>query len=210
MVGYQNETCCKAVLRGGHIPVVIPLSFDSLQVRQMLQHMDIVFLLGGEDVNPSRYGAEPSPHLGAVNDERDVFEFMLLREAVRQHKPIFGVCRGEQMMNVFFGGTLYQDIPSELSGNHGGVMHKVRIDKSSRLYKILRQEEITTNSSHHQAVKKIAPGFRIVARAEDGVVEAIESKEYPAAAVQWHPESLWQKEELYAHIFEQMMRLVKK
>lgn len=199
----------RALRQGGHTPVFIASTLDSLALHQLLKKVDVVFLTGGEDVNPSRYGEEPSPELGNVNERRDTFEYKVLTEAVRLKKPIFGTCRGEQMINVFFGGTLYQDIPSEIpsADKHRGATHLVWLKKKSRLYKVLGTESITTNSYHHQAVKDIAPGFYVSARSEDGIVEAIESKKYPVAAVQFHPEGLWQDDERFVNIYKNLRRL---
>lgn len=202
----------RALRRGGHTPVFVACALDSVALHRLLKEVDVVFLTGGEDVNPVRYGETPSPELGIVNERRDTFEYRVLAEAVRLKKPIFGTCRGEQMINVFFGGTLYQDIPSEIpsAGKHRGVTHRVALNRKSRLYKVLGTDSIDTNSYHHQAVKDLAPGFYVTARSEDGVVEAIESKKYPVAAVQFHPELLWKEDERFVAIYKQLHRLCRK
>ena len=199
----------RALMHGGHTPVFIPSTLDSLALRQLLQTVDVVFLTGGEDINPSRFGAEASPALGSVNERRDTFEYRVLAQAVQLRKPIFGTCRGEQVINVFFGGTLYQDIPTEVptAGRHRNVNHPVRIAKRSRLHRVLGVESIVTNSSHHQAVKDVAPGFYVAARSEDGIVEAIESKRYPVAAVQFHPEWMWPDDPRFTRIYTHLRRL---
>lgn len=204
-----------ALQQGGCISVVIPSTLDSLALRKLVKKLDVVFLTGGEDVAPFRYGEENHPKLGGVNERRDEWEYRLLREAMRQHKPIFGTCRGEQMINVFFGGTLYQDLPSQkpsdIKHSFGtSRAHKLKISPDSRLCKVLGTTETMVNSTHHQAVKDLAPGFRIAAVADDGVVEAIESDIYPVAAVQFHPEAMVEYDALFREIYKNFMKLIKK
>lgn len=218
--GSQNSVIAgysyvKALQQGGCIPIVIPSNLDSLKLRELVRKLDVVFLTGGEDVAPKRYGEENHPRLGAVNEIRDEWEYRLLDEAKRQRKPIFGTCRGEQMINVFFGGTLYQDLPSqkpsEIVHSFGtSRAHKLKIAPDSRLCKVLGTTETMVNSTHHQAVKDLAPGFRIAAQAEDGVVEAIESDIYPVAAVQFHPEAMIDYDALFREIYKHFMKLIKK
>ena len=192
----------EAVRSAGDTPVIVcraaPEALDMAVAR-----LDLLVMTGGEDFDPALYGAAPSPRLGRVNAARDEYDLALLRAAVRHEVPVVGICRGHQALNVFFGGTLYQDIPSECpsssaerhscrqfgkkSGDH---MHDVVVERGSRLFDVLGAERIEVNSSHHQAVKALAPGFRIVARSPGGVVEAIECGWFPAAGVQFHPEAL--------------------
>ncbi len=181
-----------AVSESGNIPFVIPRFGDDAQLGAALDRVDVLFLAGGEDVDPARYSAKPSPALGPLNKTRDDFEFRLIALARERRLPLFGVCRGLQAINVAFGGTLWQDIPTEhpSRSNHRKVEHKIAIEPGSRLAKALKRKTMTVNSTHHQSVKDPAPGFRIAARAPDGVVEAIESDDYPAVAVQFHPERM--------------------
>ena len=129
---------------------------------------------------------------------RDEFEEQVLRSAVRFGIPVLGICRGEQRLNVFFGGMLYQDLPSELAAGYtvehrkgdSTRRHNIRIAEGSRLAKACGVLSASVNTSHHQAVKKLAPGMKAVAWADDGVIEAIECEWYPAAGIQFHPERL--------------------
>lgn len=210
-----GEAYLNAIVKGGHIPVAIPQYLDSLQMEDLVRKLDIIFLAGGEDVHPSYYKELPHPRLERVNEVRDTFEMRLLTEAVRQRKPIFGTCRGEQVINVFFGGSLYQDLPSQKPSdvNHRTKVkdaHKIHLEKKSRLYRILGTEEVMTNSIHHQAIKVLASGFYVSARAEDGVIEAIESAEYPVAAVQFHPEALIDDNAVFMKIYKQLNKLTNK
>ena len=188
-----QSTYIAAVAAAGNTPVVLPATTDRELVARMLAPLDALLLCGGEDVEPRRYGAKPSPRLGKVNRRRDAWEFLLLDEAVKRRLPVFGICRGCQVINVYFGGTLWQDLPSERPGeitHRSKKLHPIRIVQGSHLAKSLRAENLMVNTSHHQAVKDLAPGFRAVAFAPDGVVEAIESDDLPVAGVQFHPERL--------------------
>lgn len=193
-----------AIVHAGHIPMLIGRCQDGERMAEALRRIDVLLFSGGEDVNTWRYG-EAMAGSKAPNIERDDFEALLFEEAVKQRKPMFGICRGVQIMNVLFGGSLYQDIPTTYTSpdgtplcNHnpktdaymGAPAHDIVIEKDSRLFAVTGSERLAVNSWHHQGVKKLAPGFRVSARATDGFVEAIESDEYPAAGVQFHPEGI--------------------
>ncbi len=185
-----------ALEQAGYIPVVLPRSLSEQSVKQVFRHLDALLLMGGEDVEPWRYGAQPSPRLGGTNAQRDSLEYVLLSEASRRRIPIMGVCRGIQMINVFFGGTLYQDLPSEYPvqeihhAQGAAEAHRIDILPGSLLHDALSADTIWVNSTHHQAVRDLAPGFTVTAKAQDGVVEAIENPRLRVAAVQFHPEAL--------------------
>ena len=189
-----RRTYAQAIFAAGGVPFVLPATTNAAEIARMLNRIDVLVLCGGEDVEPARYGATPSPALGAVNVLRDAWEYALIDEAVKRRLPIVGTCRGLQIVNVYFGGTLWQDLPSEMKSDvcHRDkkfVKHPISIVPGSRLSGLLGgATNAVVNSSHHQAVKDLAPGFRITARASDGVVEAIESDTLPIAAVQFHPE----------------------
>jgi len=189
-----RRTYAQAVFAAGGVPLVLPATTNAAEVARLLDRIDVLVLCGGEDVEPARYGAAPSPALGTVNILRDAWEYALLDEAVKRRIPTVGTCRGLQIVNVYFGGTLWQDLPSELKSDvcHRDkkfVKHPISIVPGSRLSGLLGgATNAVVNSSHHQAIKDLAPGFRATARAGDGVVEAIESDTLPIAAVQFHPE----------------------
>ena len=189
-----QTTYAAAFARAGNTPLVLPAETNREVVARMLASVDVLLLCGGEDVDPSRYKTKPSPRLGEVNLRRDDWEFLLLDEAVKRRLPVIGICRGCQLINVYFGGTLWQDLPSERPGevaHRGKNLHGVRIEADSRLARCLGASEIQVNTSHHQAVRDLAPGFRAVAFAVDGVVEAIEGEALPVVGVQFHPEKLF-------------------
>ena len=188
-------TYAAAFARAGNTPLVLPAETNRAVVARMLASVDVLLLCGGEDVEPRRYKTKPSPRLGEVNLRRDSWEFLLLDEAVKRSLPVIGICRGCQLINVYFGGTLWQDLPSERPGNvvHRGkdVVHDIQIVAGSRLAGRLGTGRLNVNSRHHQAVRDLAPGFRAVAFAPDGVVEAIEGDALPVVGVQFHPEKLF-------------------
>ncbi|MDR2469305.1 MAG: membrane dipeptidase [Tannerella sp.] len=190
-----------AILKTGGVPVVIPAMTDGAALRQLVAELDGLILTGGEDVNPLWYGETPHPQLGKVDDVRDEYEFKLLKLASDRNIPTLGICRGEQLINVYFGGTLYQDISSQRpmtvslkhrqNKSYESPSHAVAVVPGTQLAAIIGAGRRQVNSMHHQAVKAVAPGFRIAACAADSLIEAIEAwPERPALAVQWHPELL--------------------
>lgn len=202
----------EAVAKGGNLPVVISRYGTDSQIDAILSRIDLLLLPGGGDVSPARYGEKPSPTLGGVSLLRDNFEWRVLALAEKRKIPIVGICRGCQVLNVFHGGTLWQDLPSEFPAKdvqHRNVHHKIRIEPDSRLARAIGMTETTVNSTHHQAVKKLGSGFRIVAKSPEGVVEAIEATDYPAIGLQFHPERMvaQEKDETFLIFFKNLHRL---
>lgn len=190
----------QAVVKAGGAPVIIPAITDGAALRNIVAGLDGLVLTGGADLNPLWYGEQPREALQTVDPIRDIYELKLLKLASDRNMPILGICRGEQLINVAFGGTLYQDIPSQRPPHpvkhvqslpDEAPSHGVTGVGGSQLETILGQKEWLVNSLHHQAVKDVAPGFRPVAFAADSVIEAIEAwPDRPILGVQWHPESL--------------------
>jgi putative glutamine amidotransferase len=204
----------QAILHVGGEPRVLD---PSMPIEQALAGIDGLMLTGGDDVAPSRYGEEAHPTVVEAEAGRDEFEIGLINSARARQLPILAICRGVQMLNVACGGTLIQDIPSQLTGAlaHSlpvppnlaySLAHEVWVEKDSLLSKLMRErladDTCEVNSRHHQAVKDVARGFRVSATAPDGVIEAIED---PAAAfclgVQWHPENFFRTGE-FRSLFE--------
>lgn len=154
-------------------------------------------LTGGEDVDPARYGQQPHPQLGMLNPQRDAMELAAVEAALARRLPVLAICRGFQLLNVAFGGTLYQDLPSQREGRvvHeqsapiGHRWHGARVEPGSRLEEILGEPELSINSFHHQGIDRLGEGLRPLVWAEDGLVEGVEAVDYPwVFGVQWHPE----------------------
>lgn len=191
-----------SIIAGGGIPVILPVHTDLAILEEMFSSLDGLLLTGGGDINPLFYQEEPLPALGNLSALRDQYDLMLLKMAYDRQLPIFGICRGHQVINVFFGGTLYQDIYSQINspllkhqqtaeGNQG--THYVEVAPGSKLKEILGQDKILVNTFHHESNKDIAPGFRNTALSSDGILEASEpvSDTGPQIlSVQWHPEKM--------------------
>ena len=201
---FQDGNCMLAegyyqsILKAGGTPFIIPCYDDADALINTLEKLDGILLTGGADINPLFLGEEPVKELHGINPRRDRQELLLTRLAADRQIPILGICRGIQTMNAAFGGPLYQDIHSQMEGtrikhsqelDRSYASHTVTIEKDTLLHNLFKADTIAVNSFHHQAVKEAAPGFRVCARATDGVIEAMESTEYKSMlGVQWHPE----------------------
>lgn len=209
----------EAVLAAGGLPVLLPVTLDRQAIESYFKLLDGLLLSGGEDLDPSFYGEEPLRGLGTVCPERDVFELELCRLFLTSPKPILGICRGLQVLNVALGGTLFQDLRSQWPGSlehhqkapKNWATHKVTVEASSLLREILAVPEVRVNSFHHQSVKAVGRSLRAVAWARDGVVEGVERDGGFVLGVQWHPERLWEKQEeqqrLFAAFVEEARRI---
>lgn len=195
------ETYVQAVLDAGGAPVLIPAITDIKALTVLVSELDGLVMSGGGDINPLYLHEEPIPQLQDVDTPRDEYDLILLRLAANRQIPIMGICRGHQIMNVAFGGSVYQDIHSQTDHpllKHSQTLareypsHTVTLEPgTNRLRTILKdKEQILVNSFHHQAVKEVAPGFRATATAPDGINEAMENTEKPIFGVQWHPEAM--------------------
>ena len=184
-----------AVARAGGLPRLLPLSSTSLRDDD-LAGVDGLLLTGGGDVDPGRYGETTSPATGGVDPERDAAEFALLDLAVRTGRPVLGICRGCQVINVGLGGSLVQDLtevtalPHLVPDRRNETVHPVTPVEGSLLAELEGDHEIEVNSIHHQAVKELGSGLRAVGTAPDGTIEAVEWPGSPLLGVQWHPETL--------------------
>lgn len=198
----------------GALPVVIPLKLPEDVLRPLFEHLDGLCLAGGVDVDPAHYDEAPHPALGQVDAARDATELTLARWALAAGLPVLGICRGMQLLNVAAGGSLYQDLATQLPETirHNYELadspwerytHRVRVEDGSRLAATLGVNGLMTNSFHHQAVKRVADGFAASAWAEDGVVEGIE-RAGPgfALGLQWHPEGVFRGDIYAQRIFE--------
>ncbi len=188
-----------------------PLEEAEQLAGEILDNCDGLLLSGGTDVDPKIFGEVPHTALGRVDGPRDPFEITLAREAVRRDMPVLGICRGLQVLNVALGGTLIQDIPSDVAGalvHETGddrlvIGHDVTIEGDSRLAQLLKATRVGVNSFHHQAAKRLGEGLTLSATSpEDGIVEGIEMPERKfVVAVQWHPENFWRTSDAFDGLF---------
>jgi putative glutamine amidotransferase len=203
----------QAVLASGGLPVLLPTVKPNESRATYVQHLDGLLLPGSPtDVDPACYGEEPHPRLGPINPRRTEFEIALVRLALRRDLPVFGICGGLQVLNVALGGSLYQDIPSQLvkAYKHSGLperAHSIDIVPGTRLGAILSSQEMRVNSLHHQAVKLPGQDMLVSASARDGVIEAVEIPGRPfVIGVQWHPERLFAEDEASQRLFSAFVR----
>ncbi len=194
-----NNRNIKAILRAGGMPVILPYYLEEEDVQQIASQIDGLYATGGYDIDPTLFGEEPHPDLGTIIPARDHSEIKLMKKLLEWKKPILGVCRGSQTLNIAAGGDMYQDIYAQtdqalLQHTQKAPMehmsHYVYVEKDSLLYRITGEEKFKINSYHHQANRDVSGEFRISGKASDGVVEAVESKELPfVLGLQWHPEA---------------------
>lgn len=186
----------QAILNAGGTPIVIPHQ-PKEQLSEIIRLIDGLVLTGGVDVDPNRYGENPIEGCGEINPDRDELDLLACELALTRDLPILGICRGAQVLNVALGGTLVQDIPSQIKNPikhwqkapNWYATHAVVVQPTSLLEKILRTTEIRVNSYHHQSIGRVGKGLEVVATAPDGVVEAVESSEHRfVLGLQWHPE----------------------
>jgi putative glutamine amidotransferase len=204
----MNQRYYRAVAAAGGVPWMVPLlDSDPEAMRLMYDRLDGVFIAGGIDIDPQTYGAERHRLTGRPDHARDAVEMMFARWALEEGKPLLGVCRGAQVINVVRGGTLYQDIAEEIEGaakhdffpNEGFardyLAHPVQLADDSRLRAQFGASEILVNSMHHQAVQQLGSALRATAISADGIIEALEGEDGAwVVGVQWHPEMLVDKD----------------
>ncbi len=199
---FLRKNYTDAIIAAGGVPLIIPVMDDLEVLRALYERIDGLLISGGGDIDPRYYGEPPLPGLGPTDALRDDVELPLARWAVADDKPLLGICRGSQVINVALGGTLYQDIPSQLRSEvvHDSsytrqdwtyMAHELRLAPESKLAQVFGTTCFMTNSLHHQSLKALAPGVRPVGWAPDGVVEAIEGENSSfLVGVQCHPEAL--------------------
>lgn len=207
---------CRAVAAAGGAPLLIPGLGDEEAVRAIFPLLDGVLFTGGPDAHPALYGQPIRPGCERIDDARDATEMALIRLVRETPKPTFGICRGIQMLNIGFGGTLIQDIPTEhpTSIDHrasvprpSATAHDLRVHPGSLLAETLGVDIIPANSMHHQVIDALAPGLRASGVSDDGFIEAIESPEFPfLLAVQCHPEHLYQHDPRWLRPFQTLVQ----
>lgn len=200
----------QALEQAGAAPVMLPLTDDEAALSRLVDRLDGFLIAGGQDVSPSVYGEEQKPTCAETCPERDAMEGVLLQLLWDADKPVFGICRGLQILNAHLGGTLFQDLITEhpsdtnhrMAAPYDRAEHLVSLIKDAPLYPLLGAEEIGVNSCHHQAIKTLAPCLQPMAIAPDGLAEAVYApgKRF-VWAVQWHPEFFFKKDENSRKLF---------
>jgi putative glutamine amidotransferase len=204
---YGSDVCAvgraytEAVFRAGGIPLMIPMASDQPDQAEIIASLDGLLLTGGGDINPRLFDGKPHARVYGVSDARDTLEIALVRAAVSHHVSVLAICRGIQVLNVAFGGTLYTDIqdqhPDALRHDwfpdipRDYLAHSIQIDRASVLFSFFEADEIQVNSLHHQGIEKVGQDLVPIAFARDGLVEALvmENADF-VVGVQWHPECL--------------------
>ena len=196
-----RKNYCSSVAKLGGIP--IPLAYDNSSINTILEKIDGFIITGGAfDINPSYFYEKKKFSNVITKDSRTEYEIKLCNRVLKLNKPLLGICGGQQLINVIYGGSLIQDIKKEVktSINHeqenprDQTSHNVKLEEKTLLHKIISKSTIKVNSAHHQSVKKTGSGLKVNAKAEDGIIEGIEdSSKYFCVGVQWHPEFLIEK-----------------
>lgn len=198
----MNSRYFMAAAEAGGLPMLVPLFADDEDtLRGTFDRLDGLLLAGGVDLDPASFGEPPHPNLGNTDAARDRVELRLARWAIEERKPVLGLCRGHQVLNVALGGTLWQDIgaqvPEAIKHDYfptagyarDYLAHDVALTPGSRLFAAFQTPRVAVNSMHHQAVKQLAPALQVSARSSDGLIEAVESgTDHFLVGVQWHPE----------------------
>ena len=192
----------QAIRRAGGIPVILPLASSPEEAREAVSRVEGLVLSGGVDVDPAWYGEEVWNETVQVDSVRDLSDSLFARAALASGKPVLAICRGEQLFNVILGGSLYQDIPSQLpeAVAHRDTVHKIGVQGGSVLARLFGEDSLLVNSFHHQAVKGLAPALKWTAYSADGIVEAYENDQ--VWGVQFHPEALLLEDDAWLPLFK--------
>jgi putative glutamine amidotransferase len=207
-----NNTYLDAIYKAGGLAVILPYTTEEEKFEEYADTFDGFLFTGGVDIDPKYYGEEKDPKVEEICPERDAFEEQLFGKCYPTNKPILGICRGEQVINVFLGGTLHQHIDGHVQKEHREVRtHGVNLVEGGYLHQLLNKDKLMVNSFHHQCVKQLADGLVADAYNEEGYLEAFYAKEHPfCVCVQWHPESYHRLDETSSKIFDAFIDACKK
>jgi putative glutamine amidotransferase len=200
----QNPSAySEAIVLAGGLPLLIPVEFPLADIISLVAQIDGLLISGGDDVDYRLYGGEAHPTIEGLCEERDQLEIELLKKALQMKKPVLGICRGIQLINVALGGSLYTHLPAQFKSDlvhntseeygRASLVHKVELEVDSRLGKIIGISSFSVNSFHHQAIRTLASDLKVTARSTDGLIEAVEMTDgdsFGVIGVQWHPECL--------------------
>ena len=211
-----SNAYANSVIKAGGIPVLIPINKNLEIIRDLIKRLDGLILTGGNEyIQPHLYNRNPTKDIIEINPSRDNIELKLLEEAVLKKIPIFGICRGMQLINVYFGGDLYLNIQLELEEVLGHcpsntkknyIYHEVEIEEGTLLEEIIENKKLGVNTYHSQAIRKVAPNLKVSATCKDGIIEAVEDVKNNIIGVQWHPEALTQEYDKHLLIFKEFIR----
>ena len=203
------------IIEAGGLPVMLPLTSENAHIEQFTEMCSGFLFTGGQDVSPEIYSARKIGACGECCPERDAMETLLLKYAMQLDKSILGICRGIQFINASLGGTLWQDIPSQFSDTvvhcqkppYDVPSHEVYIDYGTPLHELFKTDELPVNSYHHQGIRLLSDELIPMAKAPDGLIEAVYSPKHKFLwAVQWHPEFSYTKDDNSMNIFKDFIR----
>lgn len=215
---FAQRTLLKCLLSNNVTPVIFPIAKPSM-AQELAESVDGIIFTGGADVLPKYYEEDPIEQIGLTYEPRDEFEIALLKAGKTLHKPILGICRGMQIINVALGGSLYQDLNAQYDPKESQLLHHsqttigyspvhyVNVDKKSALFNTMGAKPFV-NSFHHEAVKDVAKELKIIAKANDGVIEGLENQDASIQCVQWHPENMWDHYTDEAELFKTFFKRV--
>lgn len=215
---YLKEGYFNAVEQAGGIAVILSFTRDERKIDEYLEMCDGIILTGGPDIDPKYFGEPDMPFNGDISPCRDQMELAVAEKAIECGKPLLGICRGIQIMNVAVGGSVYQDIYSQIKDRelikHSQnapewyPTHEIEIVRGSHISGIFSgKERLFVNSLHHQALKDVPEVFEVTSKTCDGIIESIEHRDHPfAVGVQWHPELMWKEDREYLKIFEELIK----
>lgn len=216
-ITYIKKGYCEGVMKAGGVPVLLPLTINEEILCEVAKQCDGFLISGGPDIDAQLYGEQNMMYNGEISPFRDALEIFIAKKALEDGKPILGICRGIQILNIACGGTLYQDIGSQIKDamliKHSQEApkwyptHEIVIERDSKVWSWFEAERAGVNSFHHQAVKDVAPGFAVTSRAPDGIIESIEHTQHRfAVGVQWHPELMWQDSPKFLTMFKDFVK----
>lgn len=207
---FVNSSYVNAITKSGGVPIIIPVNTSRENIRKQVELCDGILISGGIDVNPMLYNEEPLRKMGTFNPDIDEFDIIAIKISLEYKKPILGICRGIQVLNVALGGTLYQDLEL-VDGSYIKHMqqtkkyfgtHSVKIKENSILENIMGKETLV-NSYHHQCIKEVAKDLEAIAFSKDGIIEAVQMKDEKfVLGVEWHPELMIDSDEKMFNLFK--------
>lgn len=213
--GYVNQDYITSIENAGGLPFIIPFTENKENIDAIVSRIDGLLLSGGHDIDPANYNEEPLQGIGTIWPERDQFDFALLQAAMKKEIPILAICRGHQIVNVFYGGSLYQDLKYDpkCTIKHWQDQrpalgtHTIKIEESSKLKAIVADSTWRVNSHHHQTVKEVGNNLKVTALAADGTIEGLEATNYPwLVTCQFHPEMMSSTDDKAKKLFEAFIR----